>query len=128
MVPGETRRLAVGARRPSGHPTSHGRSERSSMESSVDDPFSLGQLIAGTPYRVRGLIGSGGMGSVYEVEHEELGKLFVLKALRPQLVARADLAARMKNEWRALGRLPPPNLIGATAAGRTASGVPHSVM
>lgn len=98
------------------------------MESSVDDPFSLGQLIAGTPYRVRGLIGSGGMGSVYEVEHEELGKLFVLKALRPQLVDRADLAARMKNEWRALGRLQHPNIVVVTDAGRTASGVPYYVM
>jgi tRNA A-37 threonylcarbamoyl transferase component Bud32 len=98
------------------------------MERSADDQFSLGQLIGGTPYRVRGLIGSGGMGSVYEVEHEELGKRFVLKALRAQLVERSDLAARMKNEWRALGRLEHPNIVVVTDAGRTPEGVPYYVM
>lgn len=98
------------------------------MERSADDQFSVGQLIGGTPYRVRGLIGSGGMGSVYEVEHIELGKRFVLKALRAQLLERSDLAARMKNEWRALGRLEHPNIVAVTDAGRTPAGVPYYVM
>ncbi len=98
------------------------------MAAEAEAQFSIGQVIPGTRYRVRGLIGSGGMGSVYEVEHEELGKLFVLKALRPQLIERRDLAARMKNEWHALGRLEHPNIIRVTDAGRTSDGVPYYVM
>src|SRR5690606_15372606 len=39
-----------------------------------------------------------------------------------------DLAARMKNEWHALGRLEHPNIVRVTDAGRTANGVPYYVM
>ncbi len=92
------------------------------------EQFAQGQLIPGTKYRTRSTIGSGGMGSVYEVEHIELGKLFVLKALRAGLVERTDLAARMKNEWRALGRLQHPNIVVVTDAGSTDDGVPYFVM
>jgi serine/threonine-protein kinase len=92
------------------------------------EQFAQGQLIPGTKYRTRSMIGSGGMGSVYEVEHIELGKLFVLKALRAGLVERTDLAARMKNEWRALGRLQHPNIVVVTDAGSTDEGVPYFVM
>ncbi len=67
--------------------------------------FKDGEIIAGTRYRVMRLIGVGGMGSVYEVEHVELGKRFVLKALLRQLARRHDLVLRLRNEWRALGRL-----------------------
>src|SRR6478736_907781 len=92
------------------------------------EQFVAGQLVPGTKYRTRALIGSGGMGSVYEVEHTELGKLFVLKVLRAGLVERTDLAARMKNEWRALGRLQHPNIVVVTDAGSTDDGVPFFVM
>ncbi len=94
----------------------------------MSEQFAIGRLVPGTKYRTRALIGSGGMGSVYEVEHVELGKLFVLKALRAQLVERTDLAARMKNEWRALGRLQHPNIVTVTDAGTTDDGVPFFVM
>ncbi len=92
------------------------------------EQFAIGRVVPGTKYRTRALIGTGGMGSVYEVEHVELGKLFVLKALRAQLVERTDLAARMKNEWRALGRLQHPNIVTVTDAGTTDDGVPFFVM
>jgi eukaryotic-like serine/threonine-protein kinase len=98
------------------------------MDELVKEHFPVGALISGTSYRVRSLIGAGGMGAVYEVEHVELRKLFVLKALRVELMGRRDLAARMENEWRALGRLQHPNIVLVTDAGRTASGVPFFVM
>ena len=90
--------------------------------------FEPGQIISGTRYRVADLIGVGGMGSVYEVEHVELGKRFVLKALRPELMGRRDLAARLKTEWRALGRLDHPNIVNVTDAGTTDDGVAFYVM
>lgn len=90
--------------------------------------FQDGELIAGTRYRVLRLIGVGGMGSVYEVEHVELGKRFVLKALLRELSRREDLVQRMRNEWRALARLQHDNIVNVTDAGTSGSGVPFYVM
>ncbi len=90
--------------------------------------FSDGQLVPGTRYRVLKLLGEGGMGSVYEVEHVELGKRFVLKALFRELAGRKDLVARLRTEWRALGRLDHPNIINVTDAGTSDNGVHFYVM
>ncbi|HYQ16081.1 MAG TPA: serine/threonine protein kinase, partial [Polyangiaceae bacterium] len=53
--------------------------------------FQDGEVVPGTRYHVQRLIGSGGMGRVYEVEHVELGKRFVLKSLQRELSRREDL-------------------------------------
>ncbi|HEX3850002.1 MAG TPA: serine/threonine-protein kinase, partial [Polyangiaceae bacterium] len=90
--------------------------------------FQDGEVIAGTRYRVIRLIGVGGMGSVYEVEHMELGKRFVLKALLRELARREDLVARLRNEWRALARLQHANIVNVTDAGTSGNGVPFYVM
>jgi len=90
--------------------------------------FQDGEVIAGTRYRVLGLIGVGGMGSVYEVEHIELGKRFVLKALLRELSRRDDLVQRLRNEWRALGRLQHESIVNVTDAGTSGNGVPFYVM
>ena len=90
--------------------------------------FQDGEVIEGTRYRVLGLIGVGGMGSVYEVEHTELGKRFVLKALLRELSRRDDLVQRLRNEWRALARLQHGNIVTVTDAGTSGNGVPFYVM
>jgi serine/threonine-protein kinase len=90
--------------------------------------FVKGQPVPGTRYRVVDLVGVGGMGSVYEVEHLELGKRFVLKALLSDLALREDLVARLRNEQRALGRLEHPNIVTVTDAGATRGNVPYFVM
>src|SRR5690606_9186109 len=84
--------------------------------------------VAGTPFRVVAQIGQGGMGSVYEVEHVELGKRFVLKALLDQFSQRQDLVQRLRNEWKSLGRLEHPNIVSVFHAGVAANGVPFYVM
>ncbi|HEX6764548.1 MAG TPA: serine/threonine-protein kinase, partial [Polyangiaceae bacterium] len=90
--------------------------------------FQSGALVPGTRYRVVGLLGAGGMGLVYDVEHVELGKRFVLKALLSDLAARDDIVARLRNEQRALGRLQHPNIIAVTDAGMTSENIPFFVM
>src|SRR4051812_36014649 len=87
-----------------------------------------GEIVPGTPYRVVCLLGAGGMGSVYEVEHIELGRHFVLKSLLRTLASRQDLIQRMRNEWRALGKLDHVNIVDVTNAGTTSGGVPYYVM
>jgi serine/threonine protein kinase len=90
--------------------------------------FQDGEHIGGTRYRVLSLIGVGGMGSVYEVEHTELGKRFVLKALLRELSRRDDLVQRLRNEWRALARLQHAHIVNVTDAGISSGGVPFYVM
>ena len=87
-----------------------------------------GEIVPGTPYRVVTLLGAGGMGSVYEVEHIELGRRYVLKSLLHTLASRQDLIARMRNEWRSLGKLQHPNIVDILNAGVSASDVPYYVM
>jgi serine/threonine-protein kinase len=90
--------------------------------------FADGQIVPGTRYQVRAHLGSGGMGSVYLVEHTELGKEFVLKALFRELAGRKDLVGRLRQEWRALARLNHPNIVNVTDAGQSDTGVPFYVM
>jgi len=82
----------------------------------------------GTPYRFVREIGRGGMGSVHEVQHRALGKLFVMKVLHGNLAHRDDFAQRMQREWRTLARLEHPAIVRVTDAGRTAEGLPFFVM
>ena len=91
------------------------------------ESIAVGACVPGTPYRVVGMLGAANAGSVYEVEHVELGKRFALKAL-PRQAARFDTVGRLKNEWRALARLAHPNIIAVTDAGTTPDGLPFFVM
>jgi serine/threonine protein kinase len=68
------------------------------------------------------------MGSVYIVEHVELGRRYVLKSLLQTLATRRDLIARMRNEWRSLGKLRHPHIVDVLNAGATPDGVPYYVM
>jgi serine/threonine-protein kinase len=98
------------------------------IEMTVQREFADGDVIPGTRYRVLSLVGVGGMGTVYEVEHTELGKRFMVKALQRHLALRADLTQRLRNEWRALGRLEHANIVTVTDAGASENGVLFYVM
>jgi len=78
-----------------------------------------GERLAGTVYEVVRLIGSGGMGTVYDVEDTSIGKRYVLKTLHPQLGAREDVARRMQKEARTLARLNHSNIVEVITAGVT---------
>jgi predicted ATPase/serine/threonine protein kinase len=60
------------------------------------DRFAPGDLLAGR-YRIRQLIGRGGMGEVYEAEDEELGITVALKTLR-EMGSRHESLERLKLE------------------------------
>jgi serine/threonine-protein kinase len=92
------------------------------------EQLKTGEVIPGTAYRVIRLLGAGGMGSVYEVEHQELGKRFVLKTLLSELSTRADLVQRLRTEWRALGKLEHPNIVRVSDAGVAEGRFPYFVM
>ncbi len=70
-----------------------------------------GASVPGTPYRVIRPLGAGGMGEVYEVEHELLGARRALKVLLGRYAHRDDLAARLRTEARALAKLSHPGIV-----------------
>ena len=87
----------------------------------------IGQLIDGR-YNVVRLIGTGGMGAVYEAEHIDIGKLVALKVLHPQYSREADLVARFRREARAASKVGHPNIVDVTDSGTTATGDVYFVM
>lgn len=86
-----------------------------------------GGVIPGTRYRALRPLGSGNGSVMYEVEHLELGRRFVLKVLRADLALRRDLVRRARADWQALGKLNHPNIARVTDAGVTEQGLPYFV-
>jgi serine/threonine protein kinase len=63
------------------------------------------------PYKIEGLLGSGGMGEVYLAVDAKLGRKVALKILPPQFVADTERISRFEREARVLSSLNHPNLI-----------------
>ena len=78
-------------------------------------------------YRIRELLGRGGMGSVYKGVHPQLDKVVAIKLLKEGLASDSNAVARFEREMKAVGRLDHPNIVRATDAG-TASGHMYLVM
>jgi serine/threonine-protein kinase len=87
-----------------------------------------GEMMEGTPYRLLGALGEGGMGEVFEAEHRALGHRVVVKVLHDRLARRADMRDRMRVEAQALARIRHPNLVMVTDFGETKGGRPFLVM
>ena len=62
-------------------------------------------------YRVLGVLGRGGMGAVYKAEQRLLERPVVLKVIRPELVANANVVQRFQREARLAARLAHPNVV-----------------
>jgi eukaryotic-like serine/threonine-protein kinase len=88
----------------------------------------LARLLSTTPYVVRSLLGRGGAGTVYEVEHSFLGRRFALKVLHPHVAATPGLPDRLRVEAQALGRLRHPNIVDVVDFWIAADGTPCVVM
>ena len=79
-------------------------------------------------YQIRGLLGEGGMGSVYLAEqHEPIERIVALKLMRSTLAGPASVA-RFGAERQALARLSHPNVAAMYDAGATDDGFPYFVM
>ena len=89
--------------------------------------FSPNDEIGG--YRIIRLLGEGGMGAVYEVEHEQLGVHYALKAFSTQNKYADVLKKKFLAEGKVLARLRDPHLIRVfDLAIDEATGVPYFVM
>jgi uncharacterized RDD family membrane protein YckC len=76
--------------------------------SEVDDPL-IGQQI--DHFEVRGLLGQGGMGTVYLAHDVSLERPVAIKVLRRELATNRDLIGRLMLEARAQARLQHPHVV-----------------
>ncbi|MDD9934944.1 MAG: serine/threonine-protein kinase, partial [Myxococcales bacterium] len=90
------------------------------------DPL-IGALVGGR-YRIRDVIGQGGMGIVYEAVHEELDRPAALKVLGPAWAADERAIARFQQEARAASNLGHPNIVTIYDFGRLDDGRPYLAM
>ena len=69
---------------------------------------SVGQTVG--DYRVIGVIGAGGMGTVYKVQHLISDRIEAMKLVLPSLTASGELADRFIREIKVQARLSHPNI------------------
>src|SRR5262249_31568791 len=90
------------------------------------DPL-VGRLIDGR-YRVLERVGTGGMGVVYKVEHQRMGKLAAMKVLHGDLAKDREVMKRFRREAEAGPQLTHPNAVQTFDFGTTADGALYLVM
>ena len=87
----------------------------------------IGQLIDGR-YRVERLIGEGGMGWVFQVQHEQIGRRLAMKVLTPEHTGSRDVVERFRREARAASAIGHPSIVEVTDSGQTEDGSVYFVM
>lgn len=90
-----------------------------------DDSEPLPETIGG--YKILGLLGQGGMGTVYEGVHPRLSRRVAIKVIRKNRVSNPASNARFQREIHAIGKLASPYVVQAFDAGET-EGRPYIVM
>jgi eukaryotic-like serine/threonine-protein kinase len=90
-------------------------------------PIDVGSTVA-EKLRVVRVMGEGGMGAVYEVEHLITKTRQALKLLHPRYVAQPGARERFLREASASGRIKSPHIVEALDAGVLPSGEPYLVM
>ncbi|MBK8259337.1 MAG: serine/threonine protein kinase [Polyangiaceae bacterium] len=84
--------------------------------------------LLGDKFCIVRLLGQGGMGSVYEVEHRRTGKRCALKLLHPHVAQSNRMVARFWREVAADGKIGNPHIIQVHDAGVLSSGEPYLMM
>lgn len=79
-------------------------------------------------YRLKKMLGSGGMGEVYLAEHEMMKRPCAVKVIRPEKAGNAQVIARFEREVRATAKLSHWNSIDIYDYGRTEDGTFYYVM
>ncbi len=100
--------------------------EAAPAEGAELDPL-VGRLIDGR-YRVIERVGTGGMGVVYKVEHQRMGKIAAMKVLHGDLARDREVMKRFRREAEAVSQLTHPNAVQTFDFGTTADGALYLVM
>jgi eukaryotic-like serine/threonine-protein kinase len=92
-----------------------------------EGPLAPGTVLAGK-FRVVSRLGEGGMGAVYEIEHELTKHRRALKLLHKSMAAMPSVVERFLREASAAGRVGNPHIVETFDAGVLETGEPYLVM
>ena len=95
---------------------------------SMSDAPTLAGSIIGGKYKVLRLIGSGGMGTVWEGVHTALGTKVAIKFIKPRFSDQAEARARFEIEARAAAKLNSKHAVHVFDYGVSPEGLPYIVM
>src|SRR5689334_24452436 len=90
----------------------HGREAPSDVTAPAlpnDTPTCAGEVVAGR-YEIQGLLGVGGMGSVYRARDRELDEMVALKALKRGIVEMPGMLERFRREVKLARRVTHKNV------------------
>lgn len=93
----------------------------------VAERIVIGGVLDGR-YRVLEIIGQGGMGTVYEAEHLNIGRKVALKVLKPEHAQKKEAIERLRHEARVVSRIGHPNICEVFDIGQFDDGTPYLVM
>jgi eukaryotic-like serine/threonine-protein kinase len=93
----------------------------------VEERLAIGSVLD-SRYRIDGLVGFGGMGSVYRCEHIGIGRPVAIKVLHANFLGNREASLRFQREAIASGRLDHPNIVGVTDFGLLDDGGCYLVM
>jgi len=112
----------------SGPPRSRTQSRTPELDRRLTDSNRawLGKIVDGR-YRVLEVIGRGGMGVVYRVEHVRMGKMAAMKVLHRDLANDPDVVARFEREATSVSKLDHPHTVQVFDFG-TAGGALYLIM
>jgi serine/threonine-protein kinase len=84
--------------------------------------------VLGESYRLTRIIGTGGMGSIYEAAHTGSGKRVAVKVMSREMVAYPEALARFRREVKVTSALEHPNIVHVVDYGVSPTGEPYLVM
>ncbi|MBL9040613.1 MAG: serine/threonine protein kinase [Myxococcales bacterium] len=79
-------------------------------------------------YRIVRVLGEGGMGTVYEAQHESISRRVAIKVLKPEFAKDKELLQRFLNEARAVNEINHPGVIKIWDADTLDDGTAYLVM
>ncbi len=93
----------------------------------VDARGLVGRTLEGK-YKIKSILGEGGMGTVYEGGHVALGRAVAIKVLHPNQARKPEAVQRLYQEARSAGSIGHPNICEVYDVGRFDDGSPYLVM
>src|SRR5262245_47518609 len=133
-APGAAAKVRITSGSSRGIPGAHGLDAMNTMVPTAtgtperDAPDVLPPGAMAGPWRVEHVLGRGGMGTVYAVVHDEIGKRAALKLMHQRLSTRHLNVDRMLLEAKVVNQVGHPNIVDIFETGALADGRPYIVM
>jgi serine/threonine protein kinase len=79
-------------------------------------------------YKLTRQLGQGGMGTVFEAVHDQLGRRVAIKVMKPEYASDPEALQRLFNEARAVNVIEHPGLVQISEFGQTPDGSAYLIM